>query len=134
MSDFDPRFDPAFQRGFDGRTRPASKQTDDAAPESPPLVRIDPDAAALADPEPEDLLARRGNPFLVALIALAVALTVGGLALVFQLRTIFADSTASSEFDYITLQTLTIGAPILVGLGIATGVGVLFVLAARWGR
>lgn len=134
MSDFDPRFDPAFQRGFDGPTRTASQQSDDAAPDSPPLVRIDPEAAAPTDTELEDLPARRGNPFLIALTALAAALTVGGLALVFQLRTIFGDGTANSDFDYITLQTLTIGAPILVGLGVATGIGVLFVLAARWGR
>lgn len=135
MSDFDPRFDPAFQRGYDGPIQPTTKTTDAAAPAAPPLVSIDPTVAApIEQPEADLAPDRRGNPFLVVLAAIAVALTAGGLTLVFQLRTIFAENQSSASFDYITLQTLMIGAPILAGLGIATGVGVLFVYAVRWGR
>ena len=135
MSDFDPRFDPAFQRGYDGPILPTTKATDATATAAPPLVSIDPTVAAPLEQADVDVAPdRRGNPFLVALAAIAVALTAGGLTLVFQLRTIFAENQSSASFDYITLQTLMIGAPILAGLGIATGVGVLFVYAVRWGR
>lgn len=126
MSDFDPRFDPAFQRGYDGPTVASPKSTDAPAGDPTPVIRIE------ADPVDEELSPRRANPFLIGLAALAVALTAGGLALVFQLRALFADTQANSDFDYITLQTLMIGAPIVVGLGLATGIGVLFVFATRW--
>jgi hypothetical protein len=134
MNDFDPRFDPAFQRGYDGPAVTPPTTSDAPAPAAPPLVRIDPQAAVVSQAEQDDLPPRRGNPFLVALAVIGVALAVGGLVLVFQLRTIFGDGNGNPEFDYVTLQTLMIAAPILAGLGLATGIGVLFVLAVRWGR
>ena len=93
-----------------------------------------PQAAVAPQDEQDDLPPRRGNPFLVALAVIGVALAVGGLVLVFQLRTIFRDGNGNPDFDYVTLQTLMIAAPILTGLGVATGIGVLFVFAVRWGR
>jgi hypothetical protein len=136
MSDFDPRFDPAFQRGYDGPavTRPATSDAPAPSQADPPLVRIDPQAAIAPQVEQDELPPRRGNPFLVALGVIGVALAVGGLVLVFQLRTLFGDGNGNPDFDYVTLQTLMIAAPILAGLGLATGIGVLFVLAVRWGR
>ena len=134
MSDFDPRFDPAFQRGYDGPAVTPSATSDAAAPAAPPLVRIDPQAAVAPQEDAGELPSRRGNPFLIALATVAVVLTVGGLALVFQLRTLFGDGNGNPDFDYVTLQTLMIAAPILAGLGLATGIGVLFVFAIRWGR
>ena len=97
-------------------------------------MRIDPQAAVAPQAEQDELPPRRGNPFLVALAVIGVALAVGGLVLVFQLRTIFGDGNGNPDFDYVTLQTLMIAAPILTGLGLATGIGVLFVFAVRWGR
>ena len=134
MSDFDPRFDPAFQRGYDGPAVTPPPTADAPAPAAPPLVRIDPQAAAAPQADDDELAPRRGNPFLVALAVIGIALAVGGLVLVFQLRTIFGDGNGNPDFDYVTLQTLMIAAPILAGLGLATGIGVLFVLAVRWGR
>jgi len=134
MSDFDPRFDPAFQRGYDGPAVTPPATSDASAPAAPPLVRIDPQAAVAPQAELDELPPRRGNPFLVALAVIGVALAVGGLVLVFQLRTIFGDGNGNPDFDYVTLQTLMIAAPILTGLGVATGIGVLFVFAVRWGR
>ena len=45
----------------------------------------------------------------------------------------FAD-TQSSNFDFVTLQVLTAAAPLVICLGLATGIGVLFVFAVRWNR
>ena len=128
MSDFDPRFDAAFQRGYDGPPPSSQKQPTEPAAQSVPLIRVD------ADVSREEPVERRANPFLIALTIASIAFVSAGLVLVFQLRALFGDTQASADFDYITLQTLMIGSPILVGLGLATGIGVLFVYAVRWGR
>ena len=149
MSDgtrFDPRFDPAFQPGYEGPIVPAAPAAERRAPEpphigAPPPGRPAPESApgggmAPADePQVEDApLAPGRNPFLIALGAMAVLLTVGGLYLVSRLRDIFVDVRAASEVDYVTLQVLMNAAPLVVVLGLATGIGVLFLLAARWKR
>lgn len=138
MSDdarFDPRFDPAFQPGYEGpltparpaRTRPAA-----SAPEAlPVIVDAPPVQEAVGDDEPQQ---RRPNPFLIALGAVTVLLLGGGLYLVSRLRDLFADTQSTSDFDYVTLQVLMYAAPLLLVLGLATGIGVLFVFATRWGR
>lgn len=155
---FDPRFDPAFQRGFDGPTRAVAREklqpTSAVAPSvaitSPPPARAaEPDAVdRVAEGasgqqrivvEPTDYLddeptGRRLNPFLIALVAAAVVLIGGGLYLTSRLGELFANPGESSQYDYITLQVMTIAAPMLIVLGIATGVGVLFIYAVRWGR
>lgn len=58
----------------------------------------------------------------------------GGLYLVSRLRDLFADTQSTSAFDYTTLQVLLYGAPLVLVLGLATGVGLLFLLAVRWDR
>jgi len=151
-SKFDPRFDPAFQRGYDGPTTsvPREKLQPTTAVTPQPAATVD--AAVAADPtvavasanqrmviEPTEILdeeppARRVNPFLIALLAAGVLLIGGGLYLVSRLGDLFANPSESSQYDYITLQAMTIAAPMLIVLGIATGVGVLFIYAARWGR
>lgn len=155
----DPRFDPAFQRGYDGVMPSGSSAT---PPPAAPPVATPPAAAPASTPEPrtlprEEVLPsataptsaprtlltpdafvaeepRRLNPWLIALGAVSVVLTLGGLLLITRLRDLFADTQNSAEFDYVVLQSLIIGAPILVGLGLATGIGLLFVLAVRRSR
>jgi hypothetical protein len=136
MSDarFDPRFDPAFQPGYTGPiaevrppARPASVASDPVAIERSVTALVE----TAADDDPE---LRRLNPFLLALGAVAIVLVGGGLYLVSRLRDLFADVQASSNVDYVTLQVLISAAPLLVALGVATGIGVLFVLATRWDR
>lgn len=146
--DFDPRFDPAYQRGYEGVVDAASR---------PPRVTAAP-AARAAEPEPIDAVtaaaaspqpasvhhtpvdefveapARRANPFLIALIVLSVALIGGGLYLVVKMRDLFADTQSSTDFDFVTLQVLIGAAPIAIGLGVATALGVLFIYAVRWNR
>lgn len=155
-SKFDPRFDPAFQRGYDGpvtaapreapRETPretarigtppgprATERTVDRAPQNAPqpidyTVTLDPHDEAL-----DDAPAHR-NPFLVALVVVAAALVVGGVMLAINLRTIFDDGTGASTVDWVIAQALMIATPIVICLGLATGIGVLFVYAVRWGR
>lgn len=147
---FDPRFDPAFQRGYDGPTRAVPREKLQPTITAPPAARaFDPASAPMPAAEasgqqriivePTELFddepsARRFNPFLIALLAAAVLLIGGGLYLTSRLGELFASPTESSQYDYITLQVMTIAAPMLIVLGIATGIGVLFIYAVRWGR
>lgn len=154
----DPRFDPAFQRGYDGPAPVAGAAPAAAAPAAPiaappstPEPRTTP-RETLAPPggagltgsstasaprpvlTPESFVTeepRRLNRWMLVLGVVSVALTIGGIVLITRLRDLFADTQNSAEFDYVVLQSLIIGAPILVGLGLATGIGLLFVLALR---
>ena len=155
----DPRFDPAFQRGYDGPAPTAEPTSVGAAPAASAPITAPPSrpeprttpreqsAVAAASPigsatasEPRPMLTpesfvteepRRLNRWMLALGAVSIALTLGGIVLITRLRDLFADTQNSAEFDYVVLQSLIIGAPILVGLGLATAIGLLFVLAVR---
>lgn len=133
MSDsrFDPRFDPAFQRGWEG---PEPVAAPSAGAERPaPRDRI----VVTADPEPEvthDDEGRRLNPFLVALAAIAVALVVAGLWMASLVSSGFNDQGPTTQVDWALLQILMIASPVTALLGVATGIGVLFIFAVRWRR
>ena len=159
---FDPRFNPAFQRGFEGQAdataaapRPQASPPASligtppitATPQVRPAQNLAPQNLAPRDSSIRDIPAGRAtpsnlvdetdhyddaprrNPFLIALTVLAVALVGGGLLLISRLRDLFDDTTAG--YDWVTVQVLTYGAPLLVALGLATGIGLLFVLALR---
>lgn len=145
--DFDPRFDPAYQRGYEGVVDAAPRSNRPAATPAAPAVVPEPIGAppASATPQPDEVLhtqvddfveaaPSRPNPFLIALIVLSVALVGGGLYLVVKMRDLFADTQSSTNFDFVTLQVLIGAAPIAIGLGVATALGVLFIYAVRWGR
>ena len=76
----------------------------------------------------------RTNPFLIALGVVAAALIGGGLYLVSRMRDLFASTQGETDFDFITLQILVGLAPLILCLGIATGIGMLFIFAVRWGH
>jgi hypothetical protein len=152
--DFDPRFDPAFQRGFekapastrpfDGddrrgvaprviEQRPVAREHYAAAPIGlPPVADPAPvqtgqtDAAALDDQPP------RPNPFLIALGVVAVALVAAGVWGIQAAREPFLGTDVASNVDYVGLQILQLIAPVAVALGVATGIGILFVFAVGW--
>lgn len=137
--DFDPRFDPAFQPGY--------VPSPDAAPARPP--RSDPPAQAALDRRTERATAvtvteesdeqkvpERGrvNPFLLALAAIALLLIVGGVSAIQQVRGIFDAEDISVDLDYVSLNMLIFAAPLAIALGVATGIGVLFMFAVDWRR
>ncbi|GAB2465080.1 hypothetical protein HD599_000097 [Conyzicola lurida] len=148
-ADFDPRFDPAFQRGFGGG--PTTDAPARAVPRPPapapaqiglPLVvqapvtpegtipdlQGGPDAAADVDAP------KRINPFLIALAAASILLIAGGLWGVQAAREPFLQTDVAAQADYVGLQMLMEFAPMAIILGLATGLGVLFFLAAAWQR
>ncbi len=132
-SSFDPRFDPAFQRGFDGEVESILTERVEMVVEpvlAPPAVS-DPQLIEISEP---DARGRRINPYLIALGAVSVVLIAGGLYLVSRLREFFDSSQTTSDFDFVILQVLLYAAPLIVVLGVATAIGIVFLAAVRWGR
>lgn len=74
------------------------------------------------------------NPFLIALAVLAVALIAGGLWALQSLRSSFLTEDLATDVDYVTMQATLYGAPLAIALGVATALGVLFILATGWRR
>ena len=162
---YDPRFDPAFQRGFEGETafpprrvpanqtpsrqaaipaperivapipdelRPRtyaeqpSRRTDD---EFRPLVhRAEADQAERVDLPPAPL---RSNPFLIAVLVIAVAL-IGAGVLIGSRIDIWYDDVSADGPGFGLLNMLQFGAPLAIILGIASVIAVLVILALRW--
>ncbi len=167
---YDPRFDPAFQRGFEGDTAfPPRQAPSRPAPAAeriapPPVVapgeqqaRVFADAQAQSraqvrtaqDPYAEDAppVRRRSdaepierfdtpqaplrtNPFLIALLLIAIALIGGGLLIGSRLDAWYDDAPNGPGF--FVLYSLQYGVPLAIAVGIATVIGVLFVFALRW--
>ncbi|GGK92174.1 hypothetical protein GCM10007382_10490 [Salinibacterium xinjiangense] len=96
--------------------------------------------AAAAAPVPdttadEPAEGRRVNPFVIGLGVVSVVLMLGGVYLITLLQQMFAAGQGSqTTFDYATFQALMYGAPLLIALGIATAIGILFISAVRWWR
>ncbi|NEM92079.1 hypothetical protein [Galbitalea soli] len=74
------------------------------------------------------------NPFLLALAVIAVVLVVAGIGLFVRSGAAFNSADITSQGDYVTMTSLLQAAPIVVLLGVATAIGLLFVLAMRWGQ
>ena len=159
----DPRYDRAFQRGFEGavasgvRSRTSVRRTALVAPapyrttEPEPQVEeygvqdVAPTRSSAED-EPEEApdlvpasqvtvrdLTR--NPFLIVLSVLGVALVIAGGAWANQGRQLVAArGGASNELDYWFLQSTVVAAPLTILAGIAILAGVLFVAATAWNR
>ena len=135
MSDdrgFDPRYDPDFQRGWDGPTAPATREAPRAA--DPERMVVAPERLPETEVPEDDEHRRRLNPFLIVLGAVSIALVVAGVWMASLVSDGFSQQGPSTQVDYAMLQVLMIGSPITVLLGVATAVGILFLLAARWGR
>ena len=136
---FDPRFDPAFQPGFDGGTVQVSRPKT-TRPASPAQAALEKRSASAEEPvvaEPDAEVepvetSRRPNPFLIALAAVSVALIAGGLGAAQSVRGLFTTENISVDLDYISLEMIKFAAPLAVALGIATGIGVLFIYAIDW--
>jgi hypothetical protein len=159
--EIDPRFDPAFQRGFNPGTPveeyvppPLPRRVDvPAAPEPVHAIAATPSpvpiAAASAKTqapavevetrdEPVTELESDGsparNPFLLFLGIISIALIAVGIWLFVQSGDAFNSSEVHSQGDFMSLTATIQTAPFIALLGGATAIGVLFVFAARWRR
>jgi hypothetical protein len=160
-AEIDPRFDRAFQRGFDPGTPveeyvppPLPRKVDVPAPEparamaatpatSPPIaepaatlhspaVEVETEDEPVIEPQPDASLAR--NPFLLFLGIISIALIAAGIWLFVRSGDAFNSAEVRSQGDYMSLTATIQMAPFIAILGGATAIGVLFVFAARWRR
>lgn len=165
----DPRYDPAFQRGFEGPVASGLRRHPGAPPSSaivtpapfrPPAEPGDvgaegerprdaepqgdgarPAPASMDRPAVDDAEAAaagrrlRRNPFLIALVVLGLALTMGGLIWANQARLLVSGrGAAATDLDYWFLQATVTGAPLTIVAGVSILAGVLFVAATAWNR
>ncbi|MEO9015761.1 MAG: hypothetical protein ABI275_10630 [Terrimesophilobacter sp.] len=150
---FDPRFNPAFQRGFDAtaeRTRRAkvtpsltpddvvygrSARPDLAPPPPPPEDEaVDPAATTVEVPSPDTSRDRR-NPFVWALWGLSAVLVLGGLGLfVGPGQKLFSGADNPGQATFALLQSLYVICPAMITVGLATVSALLFWHAAAWRR
>lgn len=157
-SRFDPRFDRAYQPGYDGGpetiepplaggARPKAAdgtaassaiETDretSAAIVSPltgsAAVDSEPGLQELREPDTEldEAPPPLRNRYLIALGALAVALLIIGIVVIGFVRTMFDNRT--EDLDYVTVQLLLVSGPIAIGLAIAIGASFLMILGLR---
>ena len=167
-SKFDPRFDPAFQRGYDGPVQPSVRRRPRV--ESPPEpIGLPPQYSAverpvLADPmsdllrrddrregagrtedraqressdyeDDDEIAPRGGNPFLIILAMIGVLLILASVALLMNMDQIMQQANQNNpQPNYNLMLVVQLGTPMLITLGLATLIGVLFVFAVRWKR
>ncbi|MGX5682207.1 hypothetical protein [Schumannella luteola] len=116
----DERFDPVFQRGHE----------DDAiafAPHPSPAREAEVPIAAAAG--------LRGNPWVVVLWSVAVLFSAGGLGMTWYSQQLAVAPDVGTPVSYYVLPAvLGAVAPIVLGVGLATLAGVLFLHAVRWRR
>ncbi|WP_309616525.1 hypothetical protein [Salinibacterium sp.] len=156
--DFDPRFDPAFQRGYvagngTAPTQNPAGQGSEPTPQwtNPPQAldaRARPDAPAMdapaspaapaAHPTPEPAVTLDGNPWVRVLWVIAPVFIIGGVVGQTWSQSRFMGGVTSSASDVLTSYvTPTIAqsiCPWMILTGLAALVGVVFLHAVRWRR
>lgn len=148
---FDPRYDPAFQPGYEGPA-PAAKRSSavepvsviepvETRPEPRPLVEHRPavepsptDWSLLSSPPPTaPLIETRGNPWLIALWVVCALFVVGGIAAQFAAQSLFQRSYTSSAIDFYVLPSvISAVSPWFTLAGLFAGVAALVLSAVRW--
>ena len=154
--EIDPRFDPAFQRGFD-QTIPIENYVPEpvAIPEIAPHRTVPPPMPKAERPEPELIVVDSDddteaseppvvetdldsnparNPFLLFLGIIAIALVAVGIWLFVRSGDAFNSREVRSQGDYMSLDATIHMAPFIALLGAATAIGVIFVFASKWRR
>jgi hypothetical protein len=127
-TDFDPRFDPAFQPGYDASTaQPKAKRSTNPAEAA---LRSATTGDRAIHVEGSRVAGR--NPFMIALIAIGVVLIIAGVVAIRSLGEAFDTVDIQVDLDYYTLDVLKVVGPMLVALGSATIIGVVFVKAVQW--
>jgi uncharacterized membrane protein YidH (DUF202 family) len=111
--------------------QPVSAPASQSGPGAEPLIA--PGAARTGTERSTEAAPSLRNPFIVALCVIAIALLVAGIAIFARTSQAFNDpGNVRSQGDYESLSTTLAAAPMLVLLGVATAIGVLFVFAVRW--
>jgi hypothetical protein len=155
-SDFDPRFDPAFQRGFDGPdvdrgATPARRvEGTPSTPVEPTPVRVEPmpprvepvpprvepvppGVESVETSPPTQPPTLRGNPFIPVLwIAAAVFTTAGAAGQYFATFLNYSAPASSAALEYVLPSVLFALSPWLFAAGLALGVATLVIHALRW--
>ncbi|NYF09579.1 hypothetical protein HDC94_000735 [Leifsonia sp. AK011] len=140
-SDFDPRFDPAFQRGFDG----AVERSATPAPrvESVPSASVEPTPVPaevqrqVVEPVetslPTQLPTLRGNPFIPVLWITAALFAIAGAAgQYFATFLNYSAPASSAALEYVLPSVLFALSPWLFAAGLALGIATLVIHALRW--
>jgi hypothetical protein len=131
--EFDPRFDPAFQRGYDGPAIAAGPPRPEPAgegAESPSAAHRDQLESAIVVQLTQPSL--KGNPWVIVLWALGAGLTLAGITGSWQSQARLVNRAASAADYYViptVIQTLSPWA-FAVGLAVIAAVAVLH--ATRW--
>jgi hypothetical protein len=135
-ADFDPRFDPAFQRGYDGAAGPARSVVEPVEtaratrPVNEPVRSVVEPVETPAEPFRYET---RGNPWLRALWVVAAAFTVAGLVAEYAAQSMMQGANTSSAMDYYVLPlTVSQLAPWFTVTGLFAGVAGLVLSAIRW--
>ncbi len=153
---FDPRRYPDEQTATPDVTHPSAavaqetlvvaQETATAPPPFGPPAHVPVALVALEElPSLPDAAAALRNPFLIMLLAVAAALIGGGIWVHVTASTAYQSIVSNPDYysgldsseidlqqDLAALQTAIAAAPLMVLLGSATAIGVLFVLAVRW--
>lgn len=153
---FDPRYDPAFQPGYEGPAqvsgRPAVPrsvvepvETRTATPVEPrpgvesrprvePVETSSPDRSLLTSTtSPAALIETRGNPWLLALWVVAAIFVVGGIAAQFAAQSLFQGNHVGSAVDFYVLPSvLSALSPWFTLAGLFAGVAAMVLSAIRW--
>ena len=140
----DPRFNPAFQPGYDPSVHTrlpvvphrasVPELIEHPLPPDPagPVPEGEPPAGVAGDPAEQLPVARRFDPYLAGLWALSLVFVAAGLLTIRYIANRMDRLSASgSAFDYNLVLVYTIAAPLLVILGLATATATLFLLASR---
>jgi hypothetical protein len=137
-TDFDPRFDPAFQRGYDGRgvgpvVEPARPVVEPVETRAAPVVERVETSPAPAGPLEPLRYETRGNPWLRALWVVAAVFTVAGVLAAYAAQAMMQSANTSSAIDYYVLPlTVSQLAPWFAVSGLLAGVAALVLNAIRW--
>jgi hypothetical protein len=147
----DPRFDPRFQRGYDGPPPEAPVRPVAHAPGLPAAARIPDPQLAESRPEPEPLLASSSpvqpgfddsdiwtpaarNPYQLALLLAGLAMLLGaGILIWFSVR-IIPESTVPYDVGQQTISTIQYLIPPALVVGGLTSIIVWLVLGALASR
>ena len=153
---FDPRYDPAFQPGYEGpapvvgrsdeprsvvqpvETRRATVVEPVAVVKPRPIVEpaetTPADWSLLSSPTPPAaLIETRGNPWLLALWVVAAVFVVGGIAAQFAAQSLLTGGNAGGAIDYYVVPYIMVElSPWFTLAGLFAGVAAIVLSAIRW--